>query len=274
MTRLVRCPIFLLVFALLAATRQAAAQQVRADTLVVHFAFDRSTIRPCDSATLANLAARTPDSILLLGYTDTTGTNPYNQRLSYRRALAAKAALRLQIPIRLEARGEADPLPGDDSLSRRALLILYYHVNPAPVAHVDTPQRVKLPGEPDTVISLNHINFIANRSELTDAAREALPSEVANLRYFSNRWLEIDGFCNQPGPPLAKTDPLFILSVDRAKYIYHYLITQGFDSGHLSYKGLGNASPVNAHPTTKGEMDQNMRVEIKVFSSPPQLSNP
>ena len=268
MTRLVRCLTFLLAIFRLD-SQEAAAQVLRADTLVVHFAFDQSTIRPHDSAALANLSARTPDSILLLAYTDTTGSNTYNQKLSTRRALAAKAALRLQVPIRLDPRGEADPLPGDDSLSRRALLIVYYHITPPPVVHADTPTRVKLPGEPDTVISLNHINFIANRDELTDAAREALPSEVANLRYFSNRWLEIDGFCNQPGPPLAPTDPLFILSVDRAKFIYHYLITQGFDATHLSYKGLGNASPVNAHPTTKGEMDQNMRVEIKVFSDPP-----
>jgi outer membrane protein OmpA-like peptidoglycan-associated protein len=270
MTRLVQCLLLLLAIFRLD-SQEAAAQGIRADTLVVHFDFDRSTIRPHDSATLANLSARTPDSILLLGYTDTIGSSPYNQKLSTRRALAAKAALRLQIPIRLDPRGESNPLPGDDSLSRRALLIVYYHVNPAPVVHADTPTRAKLPGEPDTVISLNHINFIANKAELTDAAREALPSEVTNLRYFSNRWLEIDGFCNQPGPPLAKTDPLFILSVDRAKFIYHYLITQGFDAGHLSYKGLGNASPVNAHPTTKGEMDQNMRVEIKVFSDPPPL---
>jgi outer membrane protein OmpA-like peptidoglycan-associated protein len=250
----------------------ARAQQARADTLVVHFAFDRSAIRPADSAALSNLAAHTPDSILLLGYTDTTGSTAYNYKLSSRRALSAKDVLRLQIPIRLEARGEADPLPGDDSLSRRTLIIAYYHVTPAPVAHVDTPQRVKLPGEPDTVISLNHINFIANKAELTEAAADALPSTVANLRPFRDRYLEIDGFCNQPGPPLATTDPLFILSVDRAKYIYHYLITQGFDASHLSYKGLGNASPVNAHPTTKGEMDQNMRVEVKVFRDPPKPS--
>jgi outer membrane protein OmpA-like peptidoglycan-associated protein len=273
MTRLVQCLLLLLAIVRLD-SQEAAAQGVRADTLVVHFDFDRSTIRPRDSTALADLSARALDSILLLGYTDTTGSSPYNQKLSTRRALAAKAALRLQIPIRLDPRGESDPLPGDDSLSRRALLIVYYHVNPAPVVHADTPTRVKQPGEPDTVISLNHINFIANKAELTDAAREALPSEVANLRFFSNRWLEIDGFCNQPGPPLAKTDPLFILSVDRANFIYHYLITQGFDASHLSYKGLGNASPVNAHPTTKGEMDQNMRVEIKVFSAPPSAEAP
>lgn len=254
----------------LTAAHAAPAQQVRADTLIMHFAFDRSAIRPADSAVLSNLVASTPDSILLLGYTDTTGSNAYNDKLSYRRALAAKAVLRLPVPIRLEARGEADPLPGDDSLSRRVLLIVYYRVNPAPIVHVDTPQRVKVPGEPDTVLTLNHINFIANKAELTEAALDALPSNVANLRHFSDRYLEIDGYCNQPGPPLAKTDVLFVLSVNRAKFIYEYLITQGFDASHLSYKGLGNASPVNAHPTTTSEMDQNMRVEVKVFRDPPK----
>ncbi len=166
--------------------------------------------------------------------------------------------------------GEADPLPGDDSLSRRALLIIYYHLIPPPIVHIDPPKHVKLPGDPDTVISLNHINFIANKAELTEAAFEALPSTIANLRAFKDRYLEIDGYCNQPGPPLPRTDVLFILSVDRAKYIYHYLISQGFDASHLSYRGLGNASPVNPHPTTTSQMDQNMRVEIKVFTDPPK----
>ncbi len=279
----------LYLFTVLAVSAQKAlAQQTRADTLIVHFAFNRSTIRPADSVALLNLTAQkpdsipvagkpdtietipTPDSVLLIGYTDTTGSNAYNDKLSYRRALAAKAVLRTSIPIRLEARGETDPLPGNDSLNRRAALILYYHNKPASIAHIDTPQRKKLPGDPDTVITLNHINFIANKAELTEAAVEALPSTIANLSAFRDRYLEIDGYCNQPGPPLPKTDLLFILSVDRAKYIYHYLITQGFDASHLSYKGLGNASPVNAHPTTASEMDQNMRVEIKVFAELPK----
>lgn len=268
MTRLARRLTMLLVTIANAAT----AQPARLDTLIVHFAFDRTNIRPADSIAISNLALGTPDSILLLGYTDTTGSIPYNHRLSYRRALAAKAVLKLAIPIRLEARGKADPLPGDDSLSRRALLIVYYQKTPAPIVHVDTPQHIKAPGEPDTVISLNNINFIANTAELTEAAQDALPSNIAYLRSYQNRYLEIDGFCNQPGPPLAKTDVLFILSVNRAKFIYEYLIKQGFDSTHLSYKGLGNASPVKAHPTTTSEMDQNMRVEIKVFSNPPKPS--
>ncbi len=283
MTRLVRYLILLLVFFYLAAAQKAAAQGIGADTLIVHFAFDRSTVRGGDSSAVIDYfrsaAHAGSDSMLVIGYTDTVGSERYNERLSQRRALAVVALVGHLIPIScqkpwafIEARGEADPLPGDDSLSRRALLIVYYRVTPTPVAHVDTPQRVKAPGEPDTVLTLNNINFIANKAELTEAAVVALPSNVANLRPFRDRYLEIDGFCNQPGPPLAKTNALFILSVNRAKFIYEYLIKQGFDASHLSYKGLGNASPVNAHPTTTSEMDQNMRVEIKVFSDPPKPS--
>ena len=276
MTRVALCLTILLAMSAPAAT----AQQHRADTLIEHFAFDRSAVRPADSAVIIgyfqDTAHSRADSVLVIGYTDTIGSERYNGRLSQRRALAVAALVGHFIPNScrkpwafIAARGEADPLPGDDSLSRRALLIVYYRVKPAPVVHVDTPPRAKAPGEPDTVLTLDHINFIANKAELTQAALDALPSNVANLRSFRDRYLEIDGFCNQPGPPLAKTDVLFILSVNRAKFIYEYLISQGFDSTRLSYKGLGNASPVNAHPTTTTEMDQNMRVEIKVFSNPP-----
>ena len=289
MRRLVRCLILLLVLA-----PAAEGQRPRADTIVVHFAFDRSIVRTADSTALQN-ARRNADSILLLGYTDTAGATAYNDRLSYRRALAIKAAL-LQTfdktssaqpqtqaqaqtqaqpqtpPIRLDPRGETNPLPGDDSLSRRVEIIVYYHIKDTPTIvktpPVDTP-RIRPDDEPDTAFGLDNINFIANTPILTDASKEALPGSVAYLRNFALQYLEIDGFCNQPGPPLKPKDPLFILSIRRAKFIYDYLIAQGFDSTHLRYKGLGNTNPVNAHPTTAHEMDQNMRVEIRVFRKPP-----
>ncbi len=289
MRRLVRCLILLLVLA-----PAAVAQRPRADTIVVHFAFDRSIVRPADSTALQN-AGRNADSILLLGYTDTVGATAYNIQLSYRRAQATQKAL-LQYfiqtapismqspptqpqappptatpPIRLDPRGESNPLPGDDSLSRRVEIIVYYHINDTPTIvkapPVDTP-RIRPDDEPDTAFGLDNINFIANTPILTDASKEALPGSVAYLRNFADRYLEIDGFCNQPGPPLKPKDPLFILSIRRAKFIYDYLIAQGFDSTHLRYKGLGNTNPVNAHPTTAHEMDQNMRVEIRVFRKP------
>ena len=264
----------LILLSMLAATRPTMSQRSRTDTLVIHFAFDRSIVRPADSAVLTNTPPGA-DSILIVGYTDTVGSNGYNLRLSRLRAEAARLAIlqtntRSKPLIRLDARGETNPLPGDDSLSRRVEIVVYYQEKevvqvPPPV---DTPSA-RPDNEPDTTFDLEHIKFIANTPVLTDAAREAMPGTVAFLRRFKDRYLEIDGFCNSPGPPLPAKDPLFILSVQRAKFVYDYLIDQGFDSTHMRYKGLGNATPVIAHPTTREESDQNMRVEVRIFHKPP-----
>jgi len=262
------------------------SQRSRTDTLLVHFAFDHSEIRLDDSAILekAHLGA---DSILIIGYTDTVGSNDYNLKLSRRRTQATQTAM-LRIlaqvqsgqpqaalpPTRLEARGENDPLPGNDSLSRRVEVLVYYQVKDiAQAPPPDTP-KARPDDEPDTTFGLDNINFIANTPILTDAARKALPRSVAFLQNFRDHYLEIDGYCNSPGAPLEPKDPLFILSVNRAKFIYDYLIQQGFDSTHLRYKGLGNASPVIAHPTTREESDKNMRVEVRVFHNPPPQQQP
>ena len=246
----------------------ASAQQHRTDTVVLHFSFDRSIVRPADSGLLISLTSRTPDSILIAAYTDTTGSERYNQKLSLRRALAVQAAiphsLAMTTPLRLEARGETDPLPGDDSLSRRVLVIVHYRVNDTPVVAV-APPPPKREGEPDTVIPLDNIRFVANTPVLTQEARFLLPQITPQLMKYNDRYLEINGYCNAPGPPLPEYDPLFKLSVARAKYIYDYLVEKGFDSTHLRYIGRGNTSPLNANPVTKEEMDQNMRVEIRVF---------
>ncbi|HVS96544.1 MAG TPA: OmpA family protein [Puia sp.] len=270
------------------------AQQQKADTLLFHFGFDRSDIHARDSQVIRNYfmqhlkdygpadstyGSGNPylvDSAVVIGYTDTVGGRAYNQHLSERRARAVMLWVMHFLPQErpqanhFEGRGKSEPLPGDDSLSRRVVVIVYYHDKPATaVARVDTPPPTHPDGEPDTTLSLDNINFIANTPVLTDAAREAMPTTIRNLRTYSDRYLEIDGFCNAPGPPLPPKDPLFKLSVQRAKYIYDLLIQSGFDSTRLRYKGLGNTRSVNPHPTTAAEMDQNMRVEIKVFRKPP-----
>jgi outer membrane protein OmpA-like peptidoglycan-associated protein len=118
---------------------------------------------------------------------------------------------------------------------------------------------------PAEVLALHRINFIVDTPIPTDSTRSILPEFITELQQFKDRRLEIDGYVNSVVPLRGAQDPLFILSVRRAKFIYDYLVNAGFDPARLSYKGMGNASPINPTPTTRQEMDANMRVEIKVY---------
>lgn len=119
--------------------------------------------------------------------------------------------------------------------------------------------------QPSAVLALRRINFIVDTPVPTDSTRSILPEFIAELRQFKDHRLEIDGYVNSVVPLRGRNDPLYKLSVNRAKFIYNYLVAAGFDSTMLTYKGLGNSSPINPHPVTKEEMNANMRVEIKVY---------
>lgn len=172
-----------------------------------------------------------------------------------------------------------------DSDNRRAEIIIVYHVAPPVAPRVAPPAAPRIaPPPPDApppadtatalnrdstqpsvVISLQHINFIVDTPIPTDATQQILPGYVQTLRKYADRRMEIDGYCNSIVPLSGADDPLFKLSVKRAKFIYDYLVDAGFDPARLTYKGMGNASPINPDPVDREEMNANMRVEIKVY---------
>jgi outer membrane protein OmpA-like peptidoglycan-associated protein len=294
---------FSCLIALLLIAPLAHAQQRQRDTLVLHFAFNRFDIDPGPTDTaewraLFNHPAFSVDkidTIIITGYTDTVGTIPYNHTLSAHRAAAAARYFKhrlltdaMAIPMQLIAGGEAPTLQASDSANRRAEIVIWYHrdtppavaaaqpakpaaaanpaattTNPAPAAPATA--AAPSPDTPTTVITLHHINFVVDTPIPTPATQTVLPGYVKLLQQYKDRRLEIDGYVNSFTPLHGEGDPLFILSVNRAKFIYDYLVAAGFDSTKLSYKGMGNASPVNPNPSTKKEMDANMRVEIKIF---------
>jgi outer membrane protein OmpA-like peptidoglycan-associated protein len=267
------------------------SQQRRQDTLILHFRFDSYEVQPTDRALLTALNTTKTDSIQIIGYTDKTGSLAYNARLSLQRA---NAAARLFATARPRTRGGGvAPTPQlTDSDNRRVEIVYYKPLVP----HYDTvaasrpnagAQMTTHPDEnpstdsivvlkrtgpattdstqPEAILSLHHINFIVDTPVPTDSTRSILPQFITELERFKDHHLEIDGYVNSLAPLRGPKDPLYVLSVRRAKFIYDYLIDAGFDPARLSYKGMGNASPVNPHPTTKQEMNANMRVEIKVF---------
>jgi len=286
---LLLCP--LLLMTLLAHTQQPRQDtlQPRRDTLLLHFPVDRWDIFIADTAQATRLfhdttfSANNVDSIEITGYTDKTGTLVHNQGLSGQRATTAGEWL-------LEQLGDLPPSPGftpslggasdtlrwrltpgaiaptperSDSDNRRAEIVILYHLaRPHPIDTAVAQHRDST--QPTAVISLP-INFIVDTPVPTDATRLTLPGYVDNLRKYSGHRMEIDGFCNSLVPLSGANDPLFKLSVKRAKFMYDYLIEAGFDPSRLTYKGMGNASPINPDPVTRQQMDANMRVEIKVF---------
>jgi outer membrane protein OmpA-like peptidoglycan-associated protein len=265
---------------MLLATLLAPAQQRRQDTLqsrhdtvLLHFAVDRFDIQPADAERAAGFfhdstfSTKNIDSILITGYTDKTGTLAHNQRLSGQRAATASNWLYAQLGDlhpHLTPGGIAPTPEQSDSANRRAEIVVHYHVKAPPPADTATALH-RDSTQPSVVISLQHINFIVDTPIPTDATKNILPGYIESLRKYADRRMEIDGFCNSIVPLQGPDDPLFKLSVKRAKFIYDYLVNAGFDPARLTYKGMGNASPINPDPVDRAEMDANMRVEIKVY---------
>jgi OOP family OmpA-OmpF porin len=87
----------------------------------VLFDFDKSVIKPEGKSKLDDLSAKIKgvnlEVVIAIGHADRVGTEPYNQRLSVRRAEAVKAYLvsKAVEPNRVytEGKGEKQPVTGD-----------------------------------------------------------------------------------------------------------------------------------------------------------------
>lgn len=95
----------------------------------VLFATNQATLTPNGMSTLRKLAdvmAQNPNrTVLVEGFTDSTGSSSYNQELSQRRAEAVASALgSMGVPrdrIAMKAYGEAFPVAANDTASNRQL---------------------------------------------------------------------------------------------------------------------------------------------------------
>ncbi len=286
-------PHLVLLYPLLLIPFLLRSQQRRQDTLILHFPFDSYEIQPADRAQLTSFISLPADSIRVTGYTDKIGTRAYNKRLSWQRA---NAAARLLQPAATQTTGGGvAPTPERTDSDNRRVEIVYYSrtvrrydtvtrrrpntaeektptsddpivvVKNTPASATADSAGITDSARPEAVLALHHINFIVDTPIPTDSTSSILPQLITELGRFRDRRLEIDGFVNSQVPLRGPKDPLYILSVNRAKFIYDYLVDAGFDPSRLTYKGLGNATPVNPYPTTKEEMNANMRVEIKVY---------
>lgn len=108
---------------------------------------------------------------------------------------------------------------------------------------------------------LNDINFASNSSVLSDKAKFIIEEFSDFLKKNPTLKIAIYGHTDDVGNDQAN----LMLSDDRAKAVYNYLIQLGIDAGRLSYKGYGETKPVASNKYESGRQ-KNRRTEFVIIS--------
>ncbi len=110
-------------------------------------------------------------------------------------------------------------------------------------------------------IVLKNIFFKTDSFELNARSLVELSKLVEFLNNNSNIKIEISGHTDNIG----EIEYNQLLSENRAKSVYEYLLKQGIGAERLKYKGYGESLPINTNDTDEGRAE-NRRTEIKILS--------
>lgn len=118
-------------------------------------------------------------------------------------------------------------------------------------------------------LKLENIYFLMGRHIVTDESLPQLDKLYEVLSENPNLKIQIEGHicCLQHGFDAEDDDTHEArLSVNRARYIYEYLVKKGIDEGRLRYVGFGRTRPLVSPEKTPADEDMNRRVEIRVIA--------
>ena len=107
------------------------------------------------------------------------------------------------------------------------------------------------------VMDLGDVLFDVGKATLKPGARESLAKLSGVLLMLPDVNLRVEGFTDSTGS--AETNK--VLSANRAKSVYDFLITMKIDAARMAHAGYGPANPVGDNATAAGRA-QNRRVEI------------
>jgi len=262
--------------------------------LTVHFDLNQSTLTPT-AKTILEAAIKTgkgssSTSITITGFCDNTGSNAYNDSLSEERAAAVKAYLLENgwgnnVAISSSGKGENLPLnnnrdENERALNRRVELVFDRKtaaaaaapIAPAPSAASPAPlgelarQLTSDSLKEGAAIILQNMNFHGGAHVLLPASYPVLKELIAVLNAYPKINIEIQGHvcCTKLPDALDNDLGTYDLSVQRAKAIYQYLVTNGIDGSRLAYKGFGSSQRLFPEELNEYEQAMNRRVEIKI----------
>lgn len=106
-------------------------------------------------------------------------------------------------------------------------------------------------------VDIGDVLFDVNQATLKAGARESLAKMSGVLLILPEVNLRIEGFTDSTGTAERNK----VLSAERAKSVYDYLLTQGIDASRMSHAGYGPANPVADNATAEGRA-KNRRVIV------------
>jgi outer membrane protein OmpA-like peptidoglycan-associated protein len=269
------------------------------DTVRLFYDINKKVLTPRGKTTLDSLNHFLSDTtaVHIFGFADYLGKRDSNYTLAKARAENAKNYLLLlhtrNVRITADGRGQVDATtktltPFGEPFNRRVDIII---TKPAPqiiavlppVKHdITIKKREIIPQKrPDDSVytrinnlpnvnvgdslSFKEFTFLPGRHFLRQLAIHYMVALKDLLKANPNIKIEIQGHicCQYDGKDGLDFDTgKNSLSLNRAKYIYDYLVSEGISADRLRYKGLGSKEPKVYPELSAEDQDQNRRVVI------------
>ncbi len=153
------------------------------------------------------------------------------------------------------------------NVNRKGYLFHSHHFALDTIADVFDPFTLDIflkPIAPGHSVILKNVFFAYDSYELENTSRAELSKLVDFLN--ENQWVElkISGHTDNTGSSAYNE----VLSENRAKAVFEYLVNAGIDKNRLSYIGVGEKMPVDTNNTPEGRAN-NRRTEFKIINKTP-----
>jgi len=108
---------------------------------------------------------------------------------------------------------------------------------------------------------IDNIYFATNSYEINQVSGQVINEFINYLRVNKSIVIEINGYTDNVGSSADNQ----ILSENRAKSVYEYIISNGIQKNRISYNGFGEEFPVDNNDSEEGR-SKNRRTEFKIIS--------
>jgi outer membrane protein OmpA-like peptidoglycan-associated protein len=109
-------------------------------------------------------------------------------------------------------------------------------------------------------VVLKNVFFDTDKFELKDASKTELNKLAQLMKENESMRIELSGHTDNQGNASAN----MVLSENRAKAVYEYLMNKGIDPKRMTFKGYGSTKPIADNNTEIGRA-QNRRTEFMVL---------